>query len=73
MDNKRIFLSLSAMGHIMKAAGSPRVADSAKSELAKVLQEKGEEISRRALKYAEHAGRRTIRAEDIELAVKESV
>ncbi|MBS3119120.1 NFYB/HAP3 family transcription factor subunit [Candidatus Woesearchaeota archaeon] len=65
------FLSLNAMEKIMKQAGAPRVAESAKEALAEVLEEKAKEISLEAKKYAEHAGRRTVTADDIKLAVKQ--
>jgi DNA-binding protein len=47
-----------------------RVSDNAAAHLAKVLDEKGDEIARKAVELAKHAGRKTVRADDIELAVK---
>ena len=63
------FLSLNAMDKLMREAGAHRVGDDAKVALAQVLEEKGLEIARGAQKFAEHAGRRTIVAKDIQLAV----
>ena len=52
----------------MREGGAPRVGDDAKVALAQVLELKGLAIAREAKKYAEHAGRRTVIAKDIQLA-----
>lgn len=62
------FLSLNAMDKLMREGGAPRVGDDAKVALAQVLELKGLAIAREAKKYAEHAGRRTVIAKDIQLA-----
>ena len=64
-------IPLAAMERIMKDAGADRVGESAKIVLKEVIEERAEEISKRALSYAIHAGRKTIKADDIKLAVKE--
>lgn len=56
----------------MRKAGAPRVSDGAKDVLAEVLEEKGEELAKEAIRYAEHAGRKTILKEDIKLAAKKT-
>lgn len=66
---KRI-LPLAAMEAIMKKAGAERVSDRAKAALKDVLEQKAEEIAANAVKLASHAGRTTIKAEDIKLAVR---
>jgi DNA-binding protein len=63
-------LPVAPIGRIIKNAGAERVSDDARAALAKVLEEKGEEISSQAVKLAKHAGRKTIKASDIEMAVK---
>ena len=68
---KRI-LSLSGMDKIMRKAGSPRVSEGAKEALAEILEEKGEELAKEAIRYAEHAGRKTVLKEDIKLAAKKT-
>lgn len=63
-------LPVAPIGRIIKNAGAERVSDDARAALAKILEEKGEEISAQAVKLAKHAGRKTIKASDIEMAVK---
>jgi histone H3/H4 len=62
---------LAAMEKIMKNSGAERVSDDAKAALKALIEEKAEEIASRALKFALHAGRKTIKAEDIKLALRE--
>lgn len=64
-------IPLAAMEKIMRQTGADRVSEDAKAALKSVVEEKAEEISKRAIKFALHAGRKTIQAEDIKLAVKE--
>ena len=54
---------------LVREAGADRVSDDAAQTLAEVLEKKGLEISARAIKFARHAGRKTVTAEDIKLAV----
>lgn len=68
---KRI-LSLSGMDKIMRKAGAPRVSDSAKEVLAEILEEKGEELAKEAVRFSQHAGRKTILGDDIKLAAKKT-
>lgn len=64
-------LPLAAMERIIKAVGSDRVGEDAKTALRDALEEEGERISKKAMTYAMHAGRKTIKGEDIKLACKE--
>ena len=68
--NKKI-LPLAAMEKVIKNGGAERVSEDAKKLMKNILEEKGEKISERAIKFAQHTGRKTVKAEDIELAFKE--
>lgn len=61
---------LAAMYRIMKKSGAERVSDDAADELRKVLEEAGERIARQAVELSVHAGRKTVKPEDIRFAAK---
>ena len=61
-------LPLAAMERIMKKVGSDRVSEESKVALRDVLEDIAEEIATNAMKFSKHAGRKTIKAEDIQLA-----
>jgi len=63
-------LAVAPMHRICKKAGADRVSESAAKELAKVLDEIGVKIAKEAMDYAMHAGRKTIKSEDIEIAAR---
>ncbi len=64
---KRV-LPLAAMEKILKVSGAERVSDSAKVALKEVIEDIAERIAVEAVKLSAHAGRKTIKAEDIKLA-----
>jgi histone H3/H4 len=63
-------LSVAPMHRICKKAGAIRVSEAAAKALAKELDEVGVKIGKEAFDYAMHAGRKTVKAEDIEIAAR---
>jgi len=61
-------LSVAPMHRICKKAGASRVSEAAAKALAKELDNIGAKIAKEAIDYAMHAGRKTVKAEDIEIA-----
>ena len=65
-------LGVSAMYRILKKAGAERVSDESADELRRVLENIGTEIAKNAVDMSKHAGRKTVKAEDVRLASKTS-
>ena len=63
-------LPLASVDRVIRNGGADRVSEDAKAALAKILEEYGEKISAEAVKWAKHAGRKTIKAVDIEEAAR---
>jgi len=62
-------LSIAPMHRIIKKAkANIRVSESAAEALAVALEEIGVKIAGEAIEYANHAGRKTVKAEDINIA-----
>ena len=59
-----------AVEKIMKRCGAYRVSSKAKILLKNIIEEKAEDISYQAIRYAAHAGRKTVKSDDIKLAFK---
>ena len=66
-------IAVAPMHRLCKKAGAERVSDAASKELAKALEEIGVKIAKEALDYAMHAGRKTIKTEDIEIATRKVI
>ncbi|MGA2675645.1 MAG: histone family protein [Methanobacterium sp.] len=64
-------LPIAPIGRLIKNAGGQRVSAGAEEALEKILEQWGEDVARQAVKLAKHAGRVTVNASDIELALKE--
>ena len=63
-------IAVAPMHRLCKKAGADRVSEAAAKELAKALEDIGVKIAKEALDYAMHAGRKTIKVEDIEIATR---
>jgi histone H3/H4 len=66
-------LSIAPMHRLIKKAKADRVSESAAQALAVALEEIGIKIAKEAIEYAMHAGRKTVKAEDIEIATRKVV
>ncbi|MBV9176540.1 MAG: NFYB/HAP3 family transcription factor subunit [Nitrososphaeraceae archaeon] len=63
-------LGLATMYRVIKKSGAERVSDDAADELRKVLEDIAVRIATQAVDLSIHAGRKTIKSEDIRLAAK---
>ena len=64
-------LGLSAMYRILKKSGAQRVSDESAVELRRVIEEIAEAIAKNAVEMSSHAGRKTVKADDVKLASKQ--
>lgn len=63
-------LPLASVDKLIRKAGAHRVSEGASRELSAHLERAATEIAREAITLAEHAGRKTVTAEDIRLAYR---
>jgi histone H3/H4 len=70
MPASRVF-ALTAMEKIFRKAGAERVALGAQQALGEAVEEEGRKIAKNASRFAHHAGRKTVKASDIQLAVRD--
>jgi DNA-binding protein len=63
-------LGLSAMYRILKKSGAERVSDESADELRRIIEELAMAIAKSAVEMSGHAGRKTVKAEDVKLASK---
>ena len=58
------------MYRILKKAGAERVSDESADELRRTIEEIANTIAHSAVDMSNHAGRKTVKAEDVKLASK---
>lgn len=62
-------IPIAPVGRVIREAGAERISENASAELARILEEYGIKISNEAIALARHAGRKTVKEEDIKMAV----
>ena len=63
-------LGLSAMYRILKKSCAERVSNEAVDELRRTIEDIAIEIAKSAVDMTKHAGRKTVRSDDVKLASK---
>ena len=63
-------LSCASLERILRNAGAKRVSAGAVDLLSEALEDFGTKVSREAVELARHAGRKTVKREDIRLAAR---
>ena len=63
-------IPVAPIGRIIKEAGAERVSEDAKKELNAYVAAQAETVAKKAIEFAAMAKRKTVKAEDIELAIK---
>jgi histone H3/H4 len=69
----KLVISVAPMHRLCKNAGADRVSETAAKELARVLEAIGVKIAKEALDYAMYAHRKTVKAEDIQIATRKVI
>ena len=63
-------IKVAPMHKLIKRAGAQRVSEESAIALGLALEEIGLKVAKEAIDYAHHAGRKTVKARDVEIAAK---
>ncbi len=63
-------LPFASVDRIIRKAGAERVSADAVDKMAEALEDKAVEIAKKAVQISRHAGRATVKVEDIKLAMR---
>jgi histone H3/H4 len=63
-------IAKASVDKLIRKAGADRVSEDAAVDLAKILEQEGVALAREAVALAEHAGRKTVKKDDVVLATK---
>jgi histone H3/H4 len=63
-------IKVAPMHKLIKRAGATRVSEESALAMGKALEEIGLKVAKEAIDYARHAGRKTVKARDIEIAAQ---
>ena len=64
-------LALAPLERILRKAGAQRVSEDAVKAMADILEDVAADIAGRAVALARHAGRKTVKADDVKMAARE--
>ncbi len=64
-------IPVAPIDRLMRKAGADRVSESAGKKMVESLEDYASDVARKATDIARHSGRKTVKAEDIKLALKQ--
>ncbi|MFP3909389.1 MAG: histone family protein [Archaeoglobaceae archaeon] len=64
-------LPTAPIDRLIRKAGAARVSEEANKKMVEALEDYASEVARKAADIARHSGRKTVKAEDVKLALKQ--